>query len=146
VIQLNQRIDPPDRERRLADYYRPYHRRIDRALRESPRAAILSVHTFTPLYEGETRSVEIGVLFDQSRALGERFAAELSARGWRTALNEPYSATLGFAFSPEDHGARHRRPALELELRQDLALDQGRRAKLLDDLVATTRKTYGICP
>lgn len=146
VIQLNQRIDPRDRERRLADYYRPYHRRIDSALRDNPRAALLSVHTFTPLYEGQARSLEIGVLFDRSPALGERFAAELSARGWRTALNEPYSGIEGFAFSPEEHGARHQRPALELEVRQDLALDQGRRARLIDDLAAATRKAYELSP
>jgi len=146
VIQLNRRIEQHERERRLADYYRPYHRRIDRALRESPRAAILSVHTFTPVYEGEARSLEIGVLFEQNPALGELFAAELSARGWRTALNEPYSGAQGFAFSPEDHGARHRRPALELEIRQDLALDQDSQAKLVDDLVAATRRTYDIDP
>ena len=144
VIHLNEVIAPEDRERRLADYYRPYHARIDRALREAERAAPLSLHTFTPVYEGKSRSVEIGVLFDRSPEHAERFAATLRDRGWRTALNEPYSGAEGFAFSPEHHAAQHGRPALELEIRQDLAVDLDRRSTLTADLAAATRSAYAL--
>ena len=146
VIHLSREIDPADRARRIADYYRPYHGRIDRALRERAEAALLSVHTYTPVYDGAARSMEIGVLFESCPELGERFAAQLGARGWRTALNEPYSAADGFAFSPEDHGIRHGRPTLELEVRQDIAVDPKRRAKLLGDLVHATLQAYAISP
>ncbi len=121
ALHLNRGIEPADRARRIDDYYRPYHQRIDQALRERAQAALLSVHTFTPVYDGAARSMEIGVLFERCPELGERFAAQLRAGGWSTAVNEPYSGADGFAFSPEDHGARHRPPSASGAVRQNVA-------------------------
>ncbi len=141
-VHLNKNADDDERTRRLRDYYRPYHRRIDSFLEAQPEASILSVHTFTPVYEGTRRSCEIGVLFNREAELGRRFANELGDRGWQSALNEPYSGADGFAFSPEMHGERHRRTWLELEIRQDIAVDRTRRAQALKAIAAAVRTTF----
>lgn len=140
-VHLNQGVADDERARRLRDYYHPYHRRIDSCLEAQPQAAILSVHTFTPVYEGTTRNLEVGVLFNREAELGRRFAEVLREHGWQSALNEPYSGADGFAFSPELHGKRHRRTWLELEIRQDIAVDETRRAQVLTAIVAATRAT-----
>jgi predicted N-formylglutamate amidohydrolase len=142
AVELNRDLDDDERARRLSRYYHPYHQRIDRALSESPAAAILSIHTFTRVYEGATREVEIGVLFDRHPELGRRFAEELRRGGWSSALNEPYSGHDGFAYSPELHAKDHGRAALELEIRQDLAVDPERRPGLIAALSAAVRRTY----
>ena len=142
AIRLNAAVDDADRRRRISDYYAPYHRRIERALAAQPAAAILSIHTFTPVYEGQVRTVEIGVLFDRHPDLAQTFARELRRGGWRSALNEPYSGQAGFAFSPELHGARHHRPCLELEVRQDIAVDTERRPALVAALAAAARRAF----
>lgn len=142
AIRLNAAVDDDDRRRRITDYYAPYHRRIERALEAMPQAAILSVHTFTPVYEGQVRTVEVGVLFDRHPDLAQDFGREVRRGGWRTALNEPYSGQAGFAFSPELHAARHQRRCLELEIRQDLAVDQDRRPGLIAALEGAVRRTF----
>ncbi|MEZ4449485.1 MAG: N-formylglutamate amidohydrolase [Nannocystaceae bacterium] len=144
-VALNHRLDDDERERRLAGYYRPYHRAIDQALAAAPEASIFSVHSFTPIYEGRPRAVELGILYDRHRELAARFADALTeaaaehAPGLHIAHNEPYSGILGFAYSPERHGAAHGRRCLEIEVRQDLALDRARRPALLAILVAALR-------
>lgn len=123
-----------DREERLAKYHRPYHEMVDRIVGGHPGQIVLSMHTFTPLYEGQPRSVEIGVLFDHEDALGVRLAAEIAARGLPTWLNEPYSGKAGLIYSASRHAAAHGRAALELEVRQDLATDPVWRANAVPKL------------
>lgn len=141
-VRLNCGVDGDDRQRRLDGCYHPYHRAIDRALADAPAAAVLSVHSFTPVYEGRARAVEVGVLFDRHPELAAAFAEVLRGAGLRTALNEPYSGALGFAYSPERHAAAHDRRCLELEIRQDLAVDPDRRAAIEAAILAAIRVTF----
>ena len=142
ALALNAAIDDDERERRLSGYYHPYHQQIDRALAVFTEAAILAIYTFTPVYEGVERTVEIGVLYDRHPELAQAFARELRRRGWRSALNDPYSGHEGFAYSPERHGAERQRPALELEIRQDIAVDSQRRPGLVAAIVAAVGRVY----
>ncbi len=123
-------LDEPERRRRIEHLWRPYHEAIDRALEASTAPTVLAIHTFTPLYEGEPRTVEIGVLFDGDQALAEEVATTLGSR-WHVRMNEPYSGQNGLMFAAESHARAHGRRAVELEIRQDLAVDP----RFRDDLV-----------
>ena len=95
---------------------------------------VLGVHTFTPLYEGQPRTMEIGVLFDREEDLAERTAAVLRHAGMIVAMNQPWSGRDGLIYSVECHADAHARRALELEVRQDLATDPGFRHRLVHAL------------
>lgn len=131
IIELNRHVDPADRERRLRDCHHPYHQAIDRNLTRSNAEIVLGVHTFTPLYEGQPRHMEIGVLFDREEDLAERTAAVLRDAGMIVAMNQPWSGKDGLIYSVERHADAHGRRALELEVRQDLATEPGFRKKLV---------------
>lgn len=139
-VALNtEHLDEAERRRRIEHLWRPYHEALRRELGATDAPLLLAIHTFTPLYEGARRTVEIGVLFDEEEALAERFAEEIGARGIRVALNEPYSGKNGLMYAGETHARAHGRRALELEIRQDLAIDPHFRAEfvsLLASLVA----------
>lgn len=130
TIFLNRDIDESERLRRL-EMARAYHAAIDEALSSDAAPIVLSIHTFTPLYEGVRRTVEVGVLFDEEDALAERVRDTLAQHGFHALLNEPYSGKLGLIYSADRHARRHGRRALELELRQDLACDAEARARLI---------------
>ena len=132
-IMLNHQVDPDDRARRLR-YYHAYHDAVDQVLASLPGADVLSLHSFTPVYEGQRRALELGVLFDEDEAWALEVHAALEARGWRVRLNEPYSGRGGLMFSPRDHALRAGARALELEVRQDLAVDPSFRAELVEVL------------
>jgi predicted N-formylglutamate amidohydrolase len=134
-VLLNRGMDDAERERRVA-LGNAYHSTIDALLGPDTAKLVLSVHSFTPLYEGVKRTVEMGVLFDREEVLAERVRAALTLAGINALPNEPYSGKLGLMYSAERHAARHRRRALELEVRQDLACDRRARARIVAVLAA----------
>src|ERR1700753_1262283 len=75
-VVLNRGLDDGERARRLA-LANAYHSTIDALLASDPAKVVLSVHSFTPLYEGVRRTVEVGVLFDREEVLAERVRAAL---------------------------------------------------------------------
>lgn len=134
-IELNTtELDEDERKRRVERLYRPYHEAIDRELARTATPILLAIHTFTPLYEGARRTVEVGVLFDSERELAERLAEGLAETGLNVALNEPYSGKEGLMYAGELHARVHGRRAVELEVRQDLAVDPVFRADFVHRL------------
>ncbi len=121
----NAALAEAERAERLERFHRPYWTEvfgdIERALRSSEVVVHLSMHSFTPVYRGVTRDLDVGVLFDPGRELDRRFAelclSTLRARGLAALANEPYHglddgiATALRAVHPED-----RFVAVEIEL------------------------------
>jgi predicted N-formylglutamate amidohydrolase len=133
AIELNTAMSAEDRQRRIEQYWRPYHEAADALVAATPGACVIGMHSFTPLYEGSPRAVEIGVLFDHDEPFAERWLAWLRAScGLQVELNEPWSGRAGLMFGPQGHATRHGRLALELEVRQDLATDAHRVDELVD--------------
>lgn len=130
-LRINTGLDEAERERRLAAYHRVYHAVVDRVVAAHPGHTLLSIHTFTPVYEGQVREVEIGVLFDTEDDLGVDLALGLADRGLAAWLNEPWSGKEGLIYSADRHARAHGRRALELEVRQDLAADPAWRAQFV---------------
>jgi predicted N-formylglutamate amidohydrolase len=124
LVHLNAGLSDEERERRIHTAWKPYHAAVDRVVAAHPEAAVVSMHSFTPIYEGKRRELEIGVLFDRDEDAGRALALLLNDAGYHVRLNEPYSGKLGLIFSAEHHALDHDRLALELEIRQDLLLDE----------------------
>jgi predicted N-formylglutamate amidohydrolase len=129
-VHLNSNIDARERAQRLVPW-RAYHDAAHRAVERSDATVLLAVHTFTPVYEGVARDVEVGILFDRETELADALFAEAARAGFRTAMNEPYSGKAGLMYSIDRHAARHGRRAIEIELRQDLAVQATARARLV---------------
>lgn len=132
TIEMNRAIPARERDARIGLLYEPFHAAVDRAVEASDAAEIVfAVHTFTPLYEGQPRKVEVGVLFDHEEALADRVLRGLLLAGFDARPNEPWSGKDGLVHVAGRHAARHARRALELEVRQDLAVDPAFRARLV---------------
>ncbi len=131
---MNVGIALEERQRRIEQLYRPYHAAVDAAAAASAAPWMFSVHTFTPLYEGNPRTLELGILFDTeedaARSLGERCAQA----GFEVDYNEPYSGREGLIYSVERHALKHGKRPLEIELRNDLAEDPAKRGLLVEAL------------
>jgi len=133
-VLLNAKLGPEDRERRLVEYYRPFHAAIDREVANTRATTLLSVHSFTDVYEGARRTLEVGVLFDREDALGEALVRAFDSAGFRAAPNEPYSGKAGLIHSAATHAAARGLRAVEIEVRQDLAVTAPFRARVTDVL------------
>ena len=130
-VELNRSLSLEERARRVERLWRPYHAAVDRTVRAATAPLVLAVHTFTPVYEGEARELEVGVLFDAEEELAEDLALALRRERLIVDLNEPYSGRAGLIYSADRHARAHGRRALELEVRQDLAVEDVFRRRLI---------------
>ena len=139
-VALNRQIDDAERAKRMA-MYTAYHEAIQAVLKRAPGRGVLSMHSFTPQYEDQPpRKMEVGVLFDRDEEIAVRLAAAIARSGLIVALNEPYSARGGLMYCAERHAGGHGRIALELEVRQDLAVDPVQRGRLVPAIAAALRE------
>ena len=136
-VSFNRGVNAAERRRRQERYFDRYHDAIDRTIRARKAVGtpvrLCSIHSFTPLYLGRARPMEIGVLFDAHHEHAWRLEGALAEQGFETVLNAPYSGCDGMIYSAQRHGTAHDIVYLELEVRQDLintpakALAAGRR-------------------
>ncbi len=138
-VELNRDLDEHERNRRIERLWTPYHEAVDAAVGACRAPLLLSIHTFTPIYEGSRRELEVGVLFDRAEEPSASLAAALSAHGIATELNEPWSGKDGLIYAVERHANAHGRMPLELEVRQDLAVEEVFRERLVAALTSWLR-------
>jgi predicted N-formylglutamate amidohydrolase len=124
ALSFNRGVDDVERRRRQQRYFDPFHQAIDRTLRARRTVDVpvrlCSIHSFTPVFLGRKRPMEIGVLFDRYDEEAWHLEGALAEQGFEVALNAPYSAKDGLIYSAERHGAAHDIVYLALEVRQDL--------------------------
>jgi len=131
-IRMNADLAEEERQTRLNRFYHPYHRAFSRMVEETASAPVVfAVHSFTPLYEGDPRSMEVAVLFDKADGLAHRLGADMEEAGLKVAYNAPYSGKAGMMHAVERHAMEFGREAVELEVRQDLVVDRGFRETLV---------------
>ncbi len=144
LVMLNQGLSPSERELRMHRYHRPFHQAVDQALLDVRAPLLMSIHSFTPVYEGSVRNVELGVLYDDQEEHAFALGGALARKLPNVAYNEPWSGKDGLIYSAESHSRRNHRVAPEIEVRQDLAVDPTYRARLVPVLAAHITKTFSL--
>jgi predicted N-formylglutamate amidohydrolase len=82
---------------------------------------LVSIHSFTPVYRGESRPWHIGVLSGEDRRMAEPLLKLLRAdRRLHVGDNEPYAPTDGVYHTLDRHSAPHCDHSVLLEVRADL--------------------------
>jgi predicted N-formylglutamate amidohydrolase len=120
IIPGNREVGPDEVARRIREFHAPYHDAITAELdRIGPKAAIISIHSFTPAWKGKARPWEVGVLWDKDRRLAGPLMSRLSQHAFAWGDNEPYSGMLENDCLNR-HGTRRGLPHVLVEIRQDL--------------------------
>jgi predicted N-formylglutamate amidohydrolase len=114
---------PPGGIRRI---YRPFHAAIaellDRRAAEGVRSMVVTVHSFTPLYKGTRRIVELGILHDRDTHLSQKLIA--SFPGVDARLNGLYGPTDGVLHTLNLHAAPRGLAHVTIEMRDDLITEE----------------------
>lgn len=72
--EYSQSLSTVEKENLIRDIYLPYRNRIEEIISKSPKPILhLSIHSFTPVWNGQIREVDIGLLFDPDRKMESAF-------------------------------------------------------------------------
>jgi predicted N-formylglutamate amidohydrolase len=132
-VPANAELSRAERLERLERYWLPYRAAVeadlDRRVDGFGRALHISVHTFTPRLNGETRHCDIGLLYQPSRrgerAMADRWDRLLTGRGYRVRRNYPYSGLDdGFCMRMRAQRSPRSYLGMEIEMNQQALQDQ----------------------
>ncbi len=128
IVPGNRNLHPEDKDFRASALYWPYHVAIDEQIERlgsvGPPPAFISIHSFTPVLNGESRAWQIGVLWDKDEQLREIFLEGFRAAGYYTGDNVPYSGKAPQDFTIDHHAEEIGLPHIGIEIRQDLVDDE----------------------
>jgi predicted N-formylglutamate amidohydrolase len=124
-IPGNEGLSEPDRAARRRAIFDPYHAAIaallDARAAAGRRTILVAMHSFTPVFKGIARQVEIGVLYHHETALSRIMLDLLRGEGALVVgANEPYAITDDSDYTVPVHGEDRGLAHLEIEIRQDL--------------------------
>lgn len=143
------------RAARVARFYRPFESTLsdcldERAQRLGP-PVLVTIHSFTPVYTGISREVEIGILHDRDSRLADLLLSSLETGSfYKVRRNEPYGPQHGVMHTLVTHAQPRGLHNVMIEIRNDLIAEreqQRRMAELLAEhlslAVTAVRNTVG---
>jgi predicted N-formylglutamate amidohydrolase len=133
-IPGNRDLSAEQRAGRRAEIFAPYHARIDGLLDARQAAArrtvYVAMHSFTPVFKGESRAMQVGVLYNRDARLANIMLDLLRAEGdLVVGDNAPYAVSDVTDYGVPVHAERRGLPHVEIEIRQDLIADEAGQAE-----------------
>lgn len=136
----NHDLSDAERAERIESIYVPFCRAADHVIAarkaQSIPTVLVTVHSFTPIYFGKAREVEIGILNDTDSRMADAMLAlapKLPER--HIQRNAPYGPQDGVTHSLKLHGIAHGLPNVMLEIRNDLLQDDDGCAEIAGELL-----------
>lgn len=126
AVPGNAHLTQEQRNARVQEYYEPFRIALEQTLAGKTDPILVTVHSFTPIYNGRERSVEIGILHDTDTRLAD---ALLRTAPRHTAAvverNAPYGPEHGVTHTLKEHALPSGRLNVMLEIRNDLITEAG---------------------
>ncbi len=116
------------RQARIREVYRPFHDALAALIaaryRPGRMPIIATIHTFTPVYQGRRRTLDLGVLHDRDTRLADEIL-KLCARddALVTRRNQPYGPLDGVTHTLKTHALPRGLLNVMIEIRNDLVAD-----------------------
>lgn len=128
IIPKNRNITQPEIDARIARYHEPYHAQIEKCIvdiqTESQTPILISIHSFTPVWRGNTRPWQYGILWDRDERLARPLIKRLRReKKLKIGENEPYVGSLENDCMYR-HGTMNCLPHVLIEVRQDLIANE----------------------
>lgn len=133
LIPGNATADAAEIAHRISAFHAPYHAAVETEIARSQAAgfapALVSMHSFTPVWRDVPRPWEIGILWDRDDRLARPLIDAFRAAGLETGDNQPYDGALE-GDTLWTHATSRGLPNVLIEVRQDLIADEGGIARM----------------
>lgn len=131
---------------RAAALHAPFHQAADQLLSKRKQPIVVTMHSFTPVFHGQQRYVQLGLLADQDERLARAMLPLAPAlTPWVVALNEPYHPKDGMTYSARAHALPRGALHVMFEVRNDLISTRGGVAQAVRLLAALLTKASAAC-
>ncbi|RPE71986.1 putative N-formylglutamate amidohydrolase [Pacificibacter maritimus] len=120
-IPGNKNLSQADRDARITTYYTPFHAAVSAQVAKTRCPIIVTIHSFTPVYHGQKRDLEIGILHDTDSRLADAMLESATHFYPGTVQrNAPYGPEDGVTHTLQTHALPAGLPNVMLEIRNDL--------------------------
>jgi len=151
-IPGNMEVGEAERLERAKRFYQPYREAltgvITRAVDAGRAPVVITIHSFTPVYQGQKRTLDLGILHDSDARLADEILTVTNAEGGLIArCNEPYGPADGVTYTLAEHAVPRKLLNVMIEIRNDLIADQtGQQtmAKRLEGVLRTALENLGV--
>lgn len=131
-IPGNVGLSATQRAARIREVFDPFSALLEQVIEgRSVPPVLITMHSFTPVYLGRRREVQIGILHDTDARLAD---AMLQGAACHTALtvrrNDPYGPDDGVTYTLRRHGIARGLINVMIEIRNDLLSSEGERAEM----------------
>ncbi len=148
-IPGNENLSDAERFARTAALYIPFHEAvsglIERRKITGKGTVLVTIHSFTPVYHGRVRDVQIGILHDADSRLADAMLKDAKPN-FRVERNEPYGPEDGVTHTLRLHALPNGLLNVMIEVRNDLITDeegQQAAAEYLGELLRKAIATRG---
>ncbi|MEW9614748.1 N-formylglutamate amidohydrolase [Shinella sp. S4-D37] len=129
TVPGNAGLDQAARDARTEALYLPFRERLSALvasrIAEGRAPVIVTMHSFTPVYFGQPRAVEIGILHDADARLADAMLAAAGKAGpYDIRRNAPYGPEDGVTHTLKEHGLSNGLANVMIEVRNDLIKDE----------------------
>lgn len=135
TVDLNANLTYEEEQKRIMKYHHSYYNAIREISMKIDPQYIFSVHSFTGLFEGQPRALEVGILVSHSDELAKKVYNGFDKGAYNIGINEPYDGKQGLNSLDTLLFAKYpvRRQGIEFEFRNDILMDPIRAPKIKAD-------------
>lgn len=152
--EFTENLTDKEKQDLIDNYYQPFRQATETYISDTIKKGImiihLSIHSFTPVFNGISRNADIGLLYDPSRQGEKRLAAQWRAEllkekaPYRVRMNYPYRGTSdGFVSALRKKYAEKDYLGFEVESNQTLTQEPSKREMLSQYLISSFK---ACCP
>ncbi|HGG64424.1 MAG TPA: N-formylglutamate amidohydrolase, partial [Rhodobacteraceae bacterium] len=118
----NTNLTDIEKTERISKVYNPFRNMVSDTLTASAKPPVLvTIHSFTPVYMGQKRTVDIGILHDDDSRLADAMLALAPDRtGLNIRRNDPYGPEDGVTHTLKLHALPRGLLNVMIEIRNDL--------------------------
>jgi predicted N-formylglutamate amidohydrolase len=134
-IPGNRNLTPEQRQERGRRFYAPFHDALRQTILDKSRSGLspilVTIHSFTPVFKGKERTVELGILHDEDRRLADSILtiAEKKAEVV-VGRNRPYGPADGVTHTLRVHALPLGLLNVMIEIKNDLIRDKTAQARM----------------
>jgi predicted N-formylglutamate amidohydrolase len=144
-IPGNRSLSEVQKRQRVEEIYEPFHgqigKLIDLRLGAGQPVIFITIHSFTPVFKGIARKLDVGLLFDGDRRFTNLIGPLLRAAGrFDVRYNEPYGPADGVCHTLNVHAGVRGLPYSMIEIRNDLIANESGQVEWADRLADVLRR------